>query len=316
MIRLSFVALFLVSFAVVDAQKKSEGLDYKFQPTTNYPFYFAFTEKQGDRFHREIYFASTGSMAKDEWYSDEDLRERVGEVKQFHSNKYLKSRGNYVDGKRSGPWLSFHKNGVMSDSANYTAGKLNGIRLGWDSEGFLVDSSSFDGKGNGIQFTWYPGGTISSKGRWINDTLRNGLWVYYHQNGEVKANVTYAGDQATIACFDDKGIALPNADCVEREAEFPGEISGWIKFLTKTLNPKVPVNEKAPAGVYTVYALFIVTKDGELKDIEALTNIGYGMEKEVIRVLKKSPKWIPARQYGKFVNAYHIQPVSFQVVDE
>lgn len=47
-----------------------------------------------------------------------------------------------------------------------------------------------------------------------------------------------------------------------------------------------------------------------------LTKYGYGMEQEVIRILKRSPKWIPAKQFGRAVSAYRIQPVTFQVTAE
>ena len=37
------------------------------------------------------------------------------------------------------------------------------------------------------------------------------------------------------------------------------------------------------------------------------------MEEEVIRVIKKGPKWVPAVQYGRNVKAYRIQPVTLVV---
>ena len=61
--------------------------------------------------------------------------------------------------------------------------------------------------------------------------------------------------------------------------------------------------------------LYIVNSDGSISDVSALTNHGYGMEAEAIRLIKNSPKWIPAMQNGKKVNAYRKQPVTFQLVD-
>ena len=40
---------------------------------------------------------------------------------------------------------------------------------------------------------------------------------------------------------------------------------------------------------------------------------GYGMEKKVVEIIEKGPRWIPAKQYGKYVNAYRRQPVTFVV---
>ena len=50
----------------------------------------------------------------------------------------------------------------------------------------------------------------------------------------------------------------------------------------------VPVRNKAKKGVYTIVVKFITTKDGTVSDVVAVTNYGYGMEAEVMRVIKKS----------------------------
>lgn len=65
-----------------------------------------------------------------------------------------------------------------------------------------------------------------------------------------------------------------------------------------------------------VVVQFIVDQKGTLSDIKALTAHGYGMEQEVIRVLKKSPKWLPAQVNGRKVKAYRKQPITFAVSDK
>ncbi|MGG9963579.1 energy transducer TonB [Ferruginibacter sp. SUN106] len=103
---------------------------------------------------------------------------------------------------------------------------------------------------------------------------------------------------------------------VEQEAAFPGGLDGWKKYLMKNLKADVPEKNGAPAGYYTTVVKFIVSKDGTLTDIKAETKLGYGIEDEVIRVIEKSGKWIPAQQNGRVVNAYRRQPITFAVIDE
>jgi Gram-negative bacterial TonB protein C-terminal len=116
--------------------------------------------------------------------------------------------------------------------------------------------------------------------------------------------------------------ALPDSsekrifDKVEQEAEFPGGIPEWIKFLTKRLVRFNPADNGAPIGKYECMAQFIVTKDGTLNNITMLTQMGYGMEEEAKKCLLASPKWIPAVQNGKTVNAYRRQPITFMVEDD
>jgi protein TonB len=103
---------------------------------------------------------------------------------------------------------------------------------------------------------------------------------------------------------------------VEIEATFKGGESAWRKYLERNLNPSAPVDNGAPEGLYTVYVQFVVSKDGSISDVRALTKHGYGMEEEAVRVIKKGPAWVPAIQNGRSVNAYRKQPITFQVQSE
>lgn len=103
---------------------------------------------------------------------------------------------------------------------------------------------------------------------------------------------------------------------VEIEADYPGGVQAWRNYLEKNLNPSVPVDKGAPAGNYMVVVQFVVNKDGNISDIKSLTNHGYGMEQEVLRIIKNSGKWNPAIQDGRPVKAYRKQPVTFQVEND
>jgi len=89
----------------------------------------------------------------------------------------------------------------------------------------------------------------------------------------------------------------------------------WSEFLQKNLLPFVKnanANGIKP-GTYTVKLRFIVNKDGSLSDFTALNDPGNGMAKKVVEMIKDSPKWEPALQNGKPVNAYHTQPITFVI---
>jgi len=100
---------------------------------------------------------------------------------------------------------------------------------------------------------------------------------------------------------------------VEIDPSFPGGEIAWRKFLEKNLKSPAAAKNDAPEGAYTVWIEFIVNKEGEMSDFRALTNHGYGMEEEALRVMKLSPKWIPAKQNGHIVIAFRKQPVTFVI---
>jgi len=103
---------------------------------------------------------------------------------------------------------------------------------------------------------------------------------------------------------------------VEVEAEFPGGSAAWTRYIRNNLNANAPVDNGAPPGTYQVIVRFIVSKDGTISDVTPETKYGYGMEDEAVKIIKKGPKWTPALQNGRNVNAYRRQPITFVVAEE
>jgi protein TonB len=55
----------------------------------------------------------------------------------------------------------------------------------------------------------------------------------------------------------------------------------------------------------------MVDGDGSISKTEIVQSGGDLFDREVIRVLNKMPKWIPAMQNGTKVTTWFTQPVSF-----
>jgi protein TonB len=103
---------------------------------------------------------------------------------------------------------------------------------------------------------------------------------------------------------------------VQIQARFPGDFSAWTKFLQKNLNSDLPVQNGAPAGVYTVIVSFIVDRTGMISEVQAENDPGYGTKEEAIRAIRKGPNWIPAVQNGRPVIYRQKQAISFKVSEE
>ena len=105
---------------------------------------------------------------------------------------------------------------------------------------------------------------------------------------------------------------------VEKDAEFPGGMVEWLKFLERNCNGQVASDNGAAAGRYTVVIRFVVDEEGNVSGLAALTAHGHGMEEEAMRVIKRAAKkkWIPALQNGRHVKAYRSQPITFEVKND
>lgn len=93
---------------------------------------------------------------------------------------------------------------------------------------------------------------------------------------------------------------------VDTNPEFPGGPETlYNDFLKKNYKMPNVANLKGK-----VYVTFTVEKNGTLSNIKVLRDIGYGTGEEAIRVLKLSPKWIPAKKNGKPVRWQYSFPIT------
>ncbi|MEO6949401.1 MAG: energy transducer TonB [Ginsengibacter sp.] len=102
---------------------------------------------------------------------------------------------------------------------------------------------------------------------------------------------------------------------VEIDAQFPGGLSGWTKYVTRAINAEIDeISEDGNFGTCTVR--FIVDKNGNVSDVEATTMKGTKLAQVAVNAIRKGPKWTPAQQNGRFVNAYRLQPVTLKNPDQ
>jgi len=217
-----------------------------------------------------------------------------------------------------GPFKSFYKTGRIEKEGSYENGAEAGVWQHWDSTGAKVDSMIYKAGKPIIQatFSYYENGAMYYYA--IKDSLQDTYRTFtYDDHASLHQEVFFKGQRGVLKTYSKEGAQTDSLFTREEEdAMFAGGDEAWALYLQRTLNPDVPVKRKASAGKYTVIIKFIVSIDGSLKDITAETNLGHGMEQEAIRVIKNSPKWIPAKQYGRKVNAYRRQPVTFLVEAE
>lgn len=134
----------------------------------------------------------------------------------------------------------------------------------------------------------------------------------------IKSDIT---EKKSVSVADNASIAESKSDDnieyqTEIEPSFPGGITTLDKFVAINTDASIPQKKGAEPGTYTVYIQFLVGEDGSLSDIKPLTNHGFGMEEEAMRVIKKGPNWIPGKKNGKIVAAYKKQPITFVIVGE
>ncbi len=97
---------------------------------------------------------------------------------------------------------------------------------------------------------------------------------------------------------------------VEHMPEFPGGEKELFAFIEKNMRyPQMALDSNISK---TVRVRFVVSKKGTLSDIEVTKPVGYGLDEEAIRIVKKMPKWLPGKNNGVAVNAWFQIPINFK----
>jgi protein TonB len=102
--------------------------------------------------------------------------------------------------------------------------------------------------------------------------------------------------------------ATPPPALVQREPEFPGGSKAWLDFLRRNLRApgELEAGEKK-----TVLIRFLVSAEGVVTGFEVMQSGGSDYDEEVMRVLRRMPKWKPALVNSQPVSRSFTQPVTF-----
>jgi protein TonB len=97
---------------------------------------------------------------------------------------------------------------------------------------------------------------------------------------------------------------------VERESQYPGGAAAWMDFLRRVMHyPESAIRNRIEA---VVVVQFVVDKDGKVSDVQTVSGPeAGGLTQEAERIIKRSGKWIPAFQHGKYVKSYKRQTFNF-----
>lgn len=91
---------------------------------------------------------------------------------------------------------------------------------------------------------------------------------------------------------------------------FRGGDKAFHEFLNKNL--KWPKDVSGGEGIVTIS--FFVENDGRLTDIKVVKGMSEPFNKEALRVINLSNRWIPATRDGKFIKSKYSVPIQFYTV--
>ncbi len=96
-------------------------------------------------------------------------------------------------------------------------------------------------------------------------------------------------------------------------ASFPNGTPGLQSYFDKYMQYPAQATNEGVEG--TVNVMFVVDENGKLISPQVTGgNLGYGLEEEALRVIKRMPAWTPAKVKGKNVKTRITLPIRFQLI--
>ena len=121
------------------------------------------------------------------------------------------------------------------------------------------------------------------------------------------ADIVLEPDNGPTMMIEDDTI-IYNPAGIEVKPEFPGGNEKLFSFISRNFKYTDEMIENELKG--RIMVSFIVERDGSLTDIKVVRGLGFGAEKEALRVLKLMPKWNCGEQNGRKVRCSYLIPIT------
>jgi antitoxin component YwqK of YwqJK toxin-antitoxin module len=289
----------------VFAQLEKKFYDYKWEPCQpEKARYVSIVSKTDSGYQRQHYYLHEKSLQFTGLFDDADCSFPNGQFLWFHSNKKVKTIGQYVNGKKEGAWVSYHDNSMMADSTFYKDNVETGIQMSWYSNGFTKDSLQILDDGSAVQVGWFDNGHISHAGYFDPEGKKKGIWKYFHHNGGLSCKEIWKdGLVVDSQYFREDGEAQLEGFVFNRPAIYPGGEKEWNKYVNKKCY--FPIQYKiANADSAIVVVEYAINEEGVAEDIRVVSPFYPDFDKVAVDAIKGAKKWQPAIDHNRRVKFY------------
>jgi len=212
----------------------------------------------------------------------------------YYSGGNVQTSGNYINGLKQGTWQTWDDEKQKTDSCVYSNNQL-----------IAFSHYTYSYKTGRIVLLAYQLSNIDRKTHYQMDM---------DSSGAVASEVWYSGDTGIVKSTINGAAVIDTIYYIKNvNPEFAGGNPAWAKFLERNLGGYNPMDDGAPTGKYQVVLRFVVSIDGKVSNVLAETNYGYRIEENAIKILMRSPAWVPAQYSGRTIKTFRRQPVTFFV---
>lgn len=228
-----------------------------------------------------------------------------GDVKRYYANGLARTYS-YVKNKREGESFLFDTTGRIFEVASWHNDSLHGIQLEFNETGVQKRKAIYEHGVLRIDSSFYEDGKPFNCEMYDASGLVDGRCMMFMPSGKMSRYDEYShGNLLQNVCLHPLADAdYEGDDCPirKKEAYYPGGMAKFNEFVNANQDYPEEAMRWKQQGVI-IYNIQI-NRYGAVVEIneENLIPMGYGMEKESLRLLEKLKKFEPMQVNGKYVS--------------
>lgn len=162
---------------------------------------------------------------------------------------------------------------------------------------------------------YYPNHQLQMSGTYVSfePQIRQGKFFWFFSNGKLRQVTEYDQNEIidVITSFDEQGNKMESVEWAEVDTppEFPGGLGNFLNYVDDNLRYPRKAFRQGIQG--RVVVSFLLDTDGKPGNIKITKSVHPILDKEAVRVIKKSPAWKPARHNGQLVEIPILIPINF-----
>ncbi len=265
-------------------------------------YHYVTTETTNKEHFARIFYPDTKQITSYVQYKSKKYKIKSGIAKYWTDEGILKSEGFYKNNFRAGLWKYYDRyEGYLNEIGVYKKGNKSGVWSSFNNEGDTTAQYTYEqGIRHGAFIEYDSLGQIYNQGFYDNDTILN----------QTKVD-TVANELIEII---EEFPMFKDHNCEGMEIYEDRKKCADTKMLHYIYgNLKYPPKARELGIQGRVIMQFVVSKKGEIEDINVLNGICDEIKNECIRLIKSMPEWNPGTQDGEPVKVMFTLPILFRL---
>jgi TonB family protein len=271
----------------------------------NHDFYETLTHDTAKNTYLKTRYSKLDRKFYTSTFKDKECKTKEGEHAYYYENGNRQSVSFYKENSLTGKLTEWYENGAFKEEGEYFIPEQK-----MDPNYKIINFWNVEGKQtvvNGEGMYDFRTDKVSEIGN-IKNGFKDGEWKFSESKSKSRFVEIYdKGRFVSGIAIDKDGNKKDYLEIFKQPKPKKGDFNDFYKFIGKNFTITREATKNDIKG--KILLKFVVEKEGQINDIEIIKGLGYGLDEEAIRVLKKYGDWIPGEYRGRKIRATYNLPI-------